>query len=90
MWLYCICADKSNAEGGEEEEEDNSTSLLSVSACNNTLNLVMRDEGVMRFVKYVSAAAPGSRWDIAVEYEIAPPLAAGSDSEESEMEEDEE
>ena len=23
-----------------------------------------------RFVKYVSAAAPGSRWDIAVEYEI--------------------
>ena len=24
----------------------------------------------IRFVKYVSAAAPGSRWDIAVEYEI--------------------
>jgi hypothetical protein len=35
----------------DEEEGDGTTSLLSVSACNNTLNLVMRDEGVMRFVK---------------------------------------
>jgi prolyl 3-hydroxylase /prolyl 3,4-dihydroxylase len=24
----------------------------------------------MRFVKYVSAAAPGSRWDICGEYEV--------------------
>jgi hypothetical protein len=35
-----------------------------------------------RFVKYVSASAPGSRWDIAVEYEISVP-AAGSDEDES-------
>jgi hypothetical protein len=27
----------------------------------------------MRFVKYVSASAPGSRWDVAVEYEIVQP-----------------
>jgi hypothetical protein len=26
----------------------------------------------MRFVKYVSSTAPGSRWDVAVEYELAP------------------
>jgi hypothetical protein len=25
----------------------------------NVLSLVMRDQGIMRFVKYVSAAAPG-------------------------------
>ena len=37
----------------------------------NTLSLVVRDAGVMRFVKYVSAGAPGSRWDISAEFKIA-------------------
>lgn len=81
--------EKKPTDGSDSEDEgDGTTSLLSVSACNNTLNLVMRDEGVMRFVKYVSASAPGSRWDIAVEYEIAQKegeeegsSASGSDSE---------
>ena len=36
----------------------------------NCLLLVLRDEGVLRFVKYVSAAAPGSRWDICSEFEV--------------------
>ena len=35
--------------------------MLNVNAAANTLNLVLRDEGLMRFVKYVSFAAPGSR-----------------------------
>jgi hypothetical protein len=49
--VTALCADKKGeGEGSDSEEEDNSTSLLSVSACNNTLNLVMRDEGVMRYV----------------------------------------
>ena len=26
--------------------------------------------GTMRFVKYVSAAAPGSRWDVAADYAV--------------------
>jgi hypothetical protein len=42
-----------------------------------------------RFVKYVSASAPGSRWDIAVEYEISEPAAeedSGSDSAEEDDE----
>ena len=42
--------------------------MLNVSATPNSLNLVLRDEGLMRFVKYVSAAAPSSRWDVAAEY----------------------
>ncbi|KAG2489088.1 hypothetical protein HYH03_012314 [Edaphochlamys debaryana] len=42
--------------------------VLNVNAAANTLNLVLRDEGLMRFVKYVSFAAPGSRWDVAMEY----------------------
>src|SRR6266852_5560681 len=52
-----------------DEEEDDAT-LLTVQPGFNHLLLVLRDEGVMRFVKYVSAAAEGSRWDICGEYEV--------------------
>ncbi|KAI9001419.1 nuclear protein [Trametes punicea] len=56
-------------EEDEEDEEDDGT-LLTVQPGFNRLLLVLRDEGVMRFVKYVSAAAEGSRWDICGEFEI--------------------
>mmetsp|Transcript_14009 Transcript_14009/g.46001 ORF Transcript_14009/g.46001 Transcript_14009/m.46001 type:complete len:567 (+) Transcript_14009:37-1737(+) len=52
----------------EEAAKDNQLELLSVSALSNTLSLVHRNEGIMRFVKYVSAAAPSSRFDIAGEF----------------------
>ena len=44
---------------------EDESGVLNVSAASNTLNLVLRDEGLMRFVKYLSAFAPGSRWDVA-------------------------
>ncbi len=53
-----------------EYDEEDDTKLLSVSASNNTLSIVYRDPGTMRFVKYVGAGAPSSRWDIAMEYEV--------------------
>jgi len=46
--------------------------VLNVSPAANTLNLVLRDEGLMRFVKYLSAAAPSSRFDIAAVYQPEP------------------
>ncbi|KAG6910130.1 hypothetical protein DXG01_012889 [Tephrocybe rancida] len=52
----------------EEEEED--STLLTVQPGFNRLLLVLRDERVMRFVKYVSASAEGSRWDVCGEYEV--------------------
>ncbi|KAF9534634.1 Oxoglutarate and iron-dependent oxygenase degradation C-term-domain-containing protein [Crepidotus variabilis] len=52
----------------DAEEED--STLLTVQPGYNRLLLVLRDERVMRFVKYVSAAAEGSRWDICGEYEV--------------------
>ncbi|KAF5392982.1 hypothetical protein D9757_001168 [Collybiopsis confluens] len=52
-----------------EDEEDDST-LLTVQPGFNRLLLVLRDERVMRFVKYVSAAAEGSRWDVCAEFEV--------------------
>lgn len=48
---------------------------LSVSAGCNVLNLVLRPTGVMKFVKYVSASAPGSRWDVAWEYRVVQDIA---------------
>eukprot|EP01033_Poteriospumella_lacustris_P004293 gene4293-3066_t len=81
--------DEEAEEKEEEDEKDLTTSdktknrkeqttLLSVSALSNSLSLVLRDEGIMKFVKYVSANAPGSRWDIATEYKV---LDTGDDDE---------
>jgi prolyl 3-hydroxylase /prolyl 3,4-dihydroxylase len=52
------------------DDEDDDATLLTVHPGFNHLLLVLRDEGVMRFVKYVSAAAEGSRWDVCGEYEV--------------------
>jgi hypothetical protein len=59
----------SQSEPYEGDEDDGST-LLATQPGFNKLLMVLRDEQVMRFVKYVSAAAPGSRWDICGEYEV--------------------
>lgn len=37
----------------------------------NTFSVVLRDKGTLRFVKYVSSAANGDRWDIKGEVELA-------------------
>mmetsp|Transcript_8658 Transcript_8658/g.18491 ORF Transcript_8658/g.18491 Transcript_8658/m.18491 type:complete len:613 (+) Transcript_8658:124-1962(+) len=67
-----IAADESGEDQGPDAEydEEDDTKLLSVSASNNTLSLVYRDPGTMRFVKYVGCGAPSSRWDLALEYDV--------------------
>lgn len=57
-------------EAEDEYDEEDDTKLLSVSASNNTLSLVYRDPGTMRFVKYLGIGAPSSRWDLTLEYEV--------------------
>ena len=64
-----------------DDDEDEST-LLAVQPGFNRLLLVLRDERVMRFVKYVSAAAEGSRWDVCGEYEVGIIQEDGEDEEE--------
>ena len=59
-----------SSEPADEYNEDDDTNLLSVSASNNTLSLVYRDPGTMRFIKYVGSRAPSSRWDISMEYQV--------------------
>lgn len=65
----------SNVDGEDEESnkataDGSSDALLSVSPRGNVLSIVARSDKWMRFVKYVSAFAPSSRWDLAAEYDI--------------------
>ena len=48
--------------------DDASEGVTSIHAISNALNLTLRPPGTMKFVKYVSAAAPGSRWDVSAEF----------------------
>lgn len=61
---------KSLDEDQEMMDEEEDSTLLTVQPGFNRLLLVLRDERVMRFVKYVSAAAEGSRWDVCGEFEV--------------------
>mmetsp|Transcript_18417 Transcript_18417/g.22548 ORF Transcript_18417/g.22548 Transcript_18417/m.22548 type:complete len:584 (-) Transcript_18417:111-1862(-) len=67
---YIEADDEDVTEAADEYNDEDDTKLLSVSASNNTLSLVYRDPGTMRFVKYVGSGAPSSRWDISLEYDL--------------------
>ncbi|KAJ9394254.1 hypothetical protein DTO282F9_8821 [Paecilomyces variotii] len=45
-------------------DDDDDGILFSMAAGWNRMSIVLRDSGTLRFVKYVSAAAKGDRWDI--------------------------
>jgi hypothetical protein len=61
---------KESEEQEEEEDDEDDSTLLSLEPSFNRLHLVLRDPGVLGFVKYVSAKAPGSRWDVNGEWEV--------------------
>ncbi|GAA5974346.1 hypothetical protein JCM11641_006750 [Rhodosporidiobolus odoratus] len=54
----------------EGEEEDPDAPLLALAPEWNRLHLVLRDPGVLGFVKYLAARAPASRWDASGEWEV--------------------
>ncbi|KAF2498256.1 hypothetical protein BU16DRAFT_455559 [Lophium mytilinum] len=51
------------------DDEDDGV-LFSMPASWNALSVVLRDQGVLRFVKYVSKAAKGDRWDVCAEFGV--------------------
>ncbi|KAL8736527.1 MAG: hypothetical protein Q9181_002397 [Wetmoreana brouardii] len=53
------------------EDEDDGV-LFSMPAGWNSLGMVLRDRGVMRFVKYVNQQAKGDRWDVLGEFGVIP------------------
>ncbi|KAF3911851.1 hypothetical protein AA313_de0208775 [Arthrobotrys entomopaga] len=44
--------------------------MLHLPASWNSMNIIYRDTGIMRFTKYVSRAATGSRWDVGGIYQV--------------------
>lgn len=52
------------------DPNDDGGILLSVSPSFNTLSVALRDEGTMRFIKYVSKNAPSGRWDVATSFGV--------------------
>ncbi|KAH0537027.1 hypothetical protein GP486_008847, partial [Trichoglossum hirsutum] len=52
-------------------DEEGANVLFSSHAAWNSLSIVLRDQGVLRFVKYVSRQAPGDRWDVTGEWGVA-------------------
>ncbi len=75
------------ADGGEEKVEtkglmrspDGTKDVSSVSATHNALHISVRRPSQMKFVRYVSSGAPGSRWDIVAEYEFDISVESGDD-----------
>ncbi|KAK6459343.1 Oxoglutarate and iron-dependent oxygenase degradation C-term-domain-containing protein [Scheffersomyces xylosifermentans] len=78
----CMALQGKNGEDGEDFEEDddpavyrandpNDDSVLYTSQCKwNSLTLILRDPSVLKFVKYVSINAKGSRWDISAQWNV--------------------
>ena len=63
-------------------QEDEDDGILFTNAPSwNQFSVVLRDKGTLRFVKYVSQAAKGDRWDIKGEVELSPD-AFGDDQDE--------
>lgn len=78
---YELCMAMNGAESDEEFEDDDPAvyktndpdddAVLFTSQCKwNTLNLMLRDPSVLKFVKYVSINAKGSRWDISAQWNV--------------------
>ncbi|KAL4920797.1 Oxoglutarate and iron-dependent oxygenase degradation C-term-domain-containing protein [Aspergillus aurantiobrunneus] len=55
-------ADPAIYQSAADDEDDGI--LFTTAAGWNRLSIVLRDSGTLRFVKYVSAAAKGDRWDV--------------------------
>ncbi|WWD06264.1 hypothetical protein V865_004353 [Kwoniella europaea PYCC6329] len=60
----------SDFDSDSEMGDDDDGPLLTQPVSFNKLLLVLRDPGVMKFTKYLSARAKGSRWDISGEWEV--------------------
>ncbi|KAH3902781.1 related to PKHD-type hydroxylase TPA1 [Saccharomycodes ludwigii] len=53
-----------------KKDDSGDAVLINKPAAWNTFTLVLRDENVLEFIKYVSANASGSRWDINAKWDV--------------------
>lgn len=60
----------SDFDSDSEAGSDDDGPLLTLPVSFNKLLIVLRDPGVMKFVKYLGHGADGSRWDVGGEWEV--------------------
>lgn len=73
------------------KEDGDDGVLFTMPASWNRFSIVLRDSGVLKFVKYVSQSAKGDRWDVVGEWGVADDNEGGDrDAEEGSGEEEEE
>lgn len=58
---------KTSSSGGDDDDDN---VLFTVPATWNKMSIVLRDSGVLRFVKYVSRKARGDRWDVSAVFGV--------------------
>lgn len=71
LWLASD-PDTDEATYGAQQEEDDGP-LLALEPGWNRLHIVLRDTGVLKFVKYLKSSAPGARWDVTGEWQVTSP-----------------
>lgn len=80
--VYMAVGDDANDDAAiYKSATDDDSILFFQSASWNTLSIVLRDNGVLKFVKYVSKSAKGDRWDVTGTYEVADEDGDGDDDE---------
>ena len=73
---YELCMALDNEEGEDDPaiykpSDPNDDSVLYSSQCQwNSLTLMVRDPSVLKFIKYVSVNAGGSRWDVLCQWNV--------------------
>lgn len=70
--VYMAAADDAGEDAAIYKSATDDDSILFFQGASwNTLSIVLRDNGVLKFVKYVSKKAKGDRWDVTGTYEVA-------------------
>ncbi|KAI2470029.1 Oxoglutarate and iron-dependent oxygenase degradation C-term-domain-containing protein [Annulohypoxylon bovei var. microspora] len=72
--VYMAGDDDANEDAAVYKSGGDDDNILFFEAASwNTLSLVLRDSGALKFVKYISQKAPGDRWDISGTFEVEEP-----------------
>lgn len=68
--LYMNNQDEEEEDAAIYKADDGDSVLINKAAEWNSLNIVLRDENVLQFIKYVSWGANSSRWDISLQCDV--------------------
>ncbi|SMN19952.1 similar to Saccharomyces cerevisiae YER049W TPA1 Poly(rA)-binding protein involved in translation termination efficiency, mRNA poly(A) tail length and mRNA stability [Maudiozyma saulgeensis] len=68
--IYMLNEEDNGDDQAVVHDDNGESVLINKAASWNSFNLVLRDENVLEFIKYVSWGAKGSRWDIKMLWDV--------------------